>query len=142
MDSTGNSGNDATWAFIDESNDPPNKPIIKGPRRGTNDTAYEYTFSTSDPDVNNVYYYIEWGDGYVEEWIGSYDSGEEISVNHTWRWRGTYLIRVKAIDVYGAESDWAVLVVVMPKTYENPLWALFEEIFEWIEQIVGRNIFQ
>jgi len=36
-------------------------------------------------------------------------------MDHTWESDGEYVIKVKAIDQYGAESDWASLVVSMPK---------------------------
>ena len=106
-------------AYIDESNDPPNQPTLKGPRRGRNGTAYDYTFSASDPDGDNVYYYLVWGDtyweGWWEGWIGPYASGEEVTLENTWDEDGKYTVRVKAKDEYGAKSDWATLKVSIPK---------------------------
>jgi hypothetical protein len=39
-----------------------------------------------------------------------------IKATHNWTERGDYEVRVKAMDQYGAESDWSnPLVVSMPK---------------------------
>ena len=96
-------------------NQPPNNPTINGPTNGKVETTYEYTFSATDVDEDKVYYYIEWGDDAVEEWIGPYDPGEEVTISHTWAEQGTYTIRAKAKDAYNNESDWGTLSVSMPK---------------------------
>ena len=134
IDNEDNTGTDTTWAYIDESNDPPNQPTLKGPRRGRNGTAYDYTFSASDPDGNNVYYYLVWGDtyweGWWEGWIGPYASGEEVTLENTWDEDGKYTVRVKAKDVYGAKSDWATLEVSMPVNQQVDIHPLFQRILE------------
>jgi hypothetical protein len=94
---------------------PPNTPTIKGPTSGKVGTEYDYTFVSTDPDGDNLYYYIEWGDDTVEEWIGPYASGEEITLTHTWYEKGTYTLRVKAKDTYGVESDWATQLISISK---------------------------
>ena len=48
------------------ANEPPYAPIINGPTYGKTGTEYNYTFSTIDPDGDDVYYYIHWGDGNYE----------------------------------------------------------------------------
>jgi len=104
------------WDFTTITNDPPNPPTITGPTSGEMGIEYEYTFVTTDPDENKVYYYIEWGDGDVEEWIGLYNSGEEVKIGHTWSEQGEYTIRAKAKDLYDFESDWSSLNI----TINNP----------------------
>jgi hypothetical protein len=140
-------GNNLTyisWVDYDpESFDwPPIAPTINGPSRGKTGEDYEYTFATMDPDGDDeVYYYIDWGDGTQSDWLGPYGSGEEVTASHSWSARGSYEIRVKSKDVNGAESDWSdPLPVRMPKTYENPLWTLIEKLFDWLEQMFGREI--
>jgi len=108
-------GLDTTWAFIDETNEAPNKPVITGPTKGTNRTWYNYTFLTSDSEINDVYYYIDWGDGFVDEWIGPCESGEELTLKHYWYFRGKYTIKVKAKDIYNYESEWGLLKVNIPR---------------------------
>lgn len=41
---------------------PPNKPTIYGNATGKTGETYAYAVSTTDPDNDNVYYYISWGD--------------------------------------------------------------------------------
>jgi len=107
---------DMTFMTYGRSNQAPNTPDITGQTNGNAGTEYEYTFVTTDPDDDELYYYIEWGDGETEEWIGPYASGEEVKVKHTWDTKGTYIIKAKAKDVYDAESDWGTLEVTMPKS--------------------------
>ena len=102
-------------AITNLENNPPEKPSINGPSTGQKDTEYEYTFSTLDPDGDDLYYYIEWGDDKIEEWIGPYDTGENLMVSHIWDEEDIYIIRVKVKDEFGAESDWATLEISVPK---------------------------
>ncbi len=105
-----------TWTFkYNIGNEPPNPPTIDGPASGKAGTEYDYDFYTIDPEGENVYYYIEWGDGSIEDWIGPYNSGAEITKSHTWVEKNTYIIRCKAKDIHNQESDWATLEVTMPK---------------------------
>ncbi len=41
-------------------------------------TNYYFTKGTDG------YYYIGWGDGELEKWLGPHDSGKEITINHIW----------------------------------------------------------
>jgi hypothetical protein len=99
---------------IDE-NTPPNKPIITGPNKGSPEKEYEFIIKTSDSENDDVYYYVDWGDGNSSGWIGPYYIEEEITVEHTWSTKGTYNVRVKAKD--SSESDWGTFVIKMPKNY-------------------------
>jgi outer membrane protein assembly factor BamB len=105
---------DTTFAIIRESNDPPIIPIIDGETQGFYGESYDYTFITTDIDGDDVYYYIDWGDGDVEEWIGPYNSDEIVTKSHTWDQEDTYTIRAKAKDVFDSESEWGTLEVTMP----------------------------
>jgi len=108
---------DTAWAWVQESNDPPEKPTIEGELNGKINTEYGYTFLSSDPEGLHIWYYIEWGDDHDTGWIGPYPSGEKIDLSHKWNYRDTYIIRCKAKDPYGAESDWGELRVTMPHTF-------------------------
>jgi len=102
---------------------PPNKPTIIGPTDGNAGQSYIYTFVSSDPESHDVRYYIDWGDDTYEDWIGPYDSGEEVVVSHIWGEEDTYTIQAKSKDEFDAESDWAYLEVTMPvnQQYNFPL---------------------
>ena len=121
-----NASSDSTTALIDN---PPNIPEITGPPQGKIHQSYEYTVVTTDPEGDDVYYYIHWGDDSTG-WLGPYKSGEEIKQSHTWNRRGTYTIQCKAKDVHGFESDWGTLQVTMPLSYEPPHFRFFEWLFE------------
>ncbi|MBU1941896.1 MAG: FG-GAP repeat protein, partial [Candidatus Thermoplasmatota archaeon] len=64
-------GVDAGSAYIFEwTNQPPNTPTITGTTNGKAGVEYDYTFTTTDPDDDEVYYWITWGDGCpAVEWI-------------------------------------------------------------------------
>ena len=144
-DAYGKYAEGATWEFITiEPNDSPDIPSIGGILSGKTETEYEYTFVTTDPNRDDVYYYIEWGDGSNSgEWIGPFISGEETSQMHTWETKGEYTIRVKAKDIFGAESDWGTLEVSMPRTkpfFTSSFSLFFERLFErcpLLEQLIS-----
>jgi len=112
--------------FLDlEGNNPPEAPIIDGPSRGVPETEYEFTISTEDIDNDDVYYFIDWGDGTTSGWIGPHESGEEISVEYEWSEEGTYDVRVKAAD--SDESDWGTISIRIPKNkmpFDSSPWAV------------------
>jgi hypothetical protein len=112
------------------NNQPPAAPSIEGKTKGKVGVSYSYSFSTLDPEGDAVYFYIDWGDGAIEEWIGPYLSGEVIARNHTWTEKDSYEIKAKAKDIRGAESDWATLPVTMPYSYNMPLIHFWERFFE------------
>jgi hypothetical protein len=61
---------------------------------------------------------FDWDDGTPTQWIGAFESGQNITVSHTWTSKGSFNIKVKAKDEYGAESVWSdPLQVRMPKIY-------------------------
>jgi len=133
-DNASNTDNQTTWAYIDTENHPPKTPTLRGRKIGTNGTAYRYTFSATDPDGDDVYYYLNWGDTYWDGgavgWIGPYKSGQKITLEKTWAEKGNYTVRVKASDQYNAKSDWGTLKVTMPVSYNIPLLRFWEQLFE------------
>jgi hypothetical protein len=104
--------------FQPEQNHPPEIPKRpSGPSTGRVKNEYSYSVSTTDPDDNRILYLFDWDDGTDSGWLGPYESGEECHSSHSWISQGAYNIRVKAKDVYNAESEWSdPLSVSMPKT--------------------------
>jgi hypothetical protein len=90
-------------------NIPPYAPTITGPLSGDPGVEYEYKFKAIDYDADNVYYYVDWGDGTNTGWFGFYNSGEEVAKTHMWNSVGDYEIKAKAKDIYGNEGDWSSL---------------------------------
>ncbi len=103
------------YCFADINPDAPYAPMISGPGTGSPREKYNYTITTTDPNGDDVYYYVSWGDGITEEWIGPFPSGEEVIVNHTWSEKGKYEIRIRAKDNDGLRSALGSLKVSMPK---------------------------
>jgi len=123
----------------------PETLTIDGPTTGEVDIPYPYRFNTTDPDGDDVYYYIDWGDGCYEGWIGPFASGESKMVIHSWSQKGTYTVKAKAKDIYGAESDWETLDVTIPRSKEikirNPLLNLlqnYQNIFTVLQLLLER----
>jgi len=115
----------------------PEKPIINGSTNGKVRQLYEYTFTTTDPNDDDIFYYIEWGDGSSENWIGPNGSGKEIKVSHAWSKTGTYIIRAQAKDTNDLKSDWGTFEVTMPrnKVAINSLVLRFLERFSMLERL-------
>jgi parallel beta-helix repeat protein len=94
----------------------PEAPIISGPVHGKVGEKYDWAFVSTDPEGHNVYYWIDWGDDTSSnEWIGPYNSGEEIIVSHTYSREGTFIITAKAKDEHELKSCWGQFSVLMPK---------------------------
>jgi len=109
----------------------PNKPNTPtGEASGKIDVEYTYTSSAIDPDNDLIYYIFNWGDGTDSGWLGPIDSGITYEVNHIWEKKGNYEIKVKAKDIYGAESSWSdPLPITMPYSYK-PIPQILELLFQ------------
>jgi hypothetical protein len=97
-------------------NQAPNDPTIDGPSKGKTNVDLTFTIMASDPDGNDVYYCIDWGDGTPVETIGPYPSGFDTTATHKWSEKGDYLIKVKAKDIYNAESNWVNFDISIPRS--------------------------
>jgi hypothetical protein len=121
----------SAYVFMRESeNEPPNPPTITGPTKGKIKVAINYNFTTTDPEGDEVYYFIDWGDNTNSSWIGPYPSGDLITKSHTWSKKGTYIIKAKAKDIYGNESGWGTLSITMPTSYNIPFQSFWMKLFE------------
>jgi hypothetical protein len=105
---------DSIFITITE-NDPPTIPTIQGPSNGKVGTPITYTFTSTDPDGDQVAYYIDWADGTPASWSNYYDSGQTYTASHTWNTEGAYTIKAKAKDSYNTESDWGTYTVTVPR---------------------------
>ncbi|UCF12803.1 MAG: PQQ-binding-like beta-propeller repeat protein [Thermoplasmatales archaeon] len=128
-DNSSNTSDDSTWAWIQASNDPPDKPSINGTINGAVGVEYDYTFLTTDPDGNDIWYGVSWG-GPAIRIYGPYLSGEELILSHSWSEKGSYTIECHAFDVYGELSETATLEVTMPMNQQTQnVWYL-----RWLER--------
>jgi len=112
-------------------NTPPGVPEIDGPTSGVAGTSYNFTFNSVDPDGDDVYFYIIWGDGYIEDWVGPYSSGEDFEIAHTYSQRKTYTIEAKARDIFGDESFISTHEITIPRfRYSTEFQQIILHIFE------------
>jgi hypothetical protein len=124
-DNGGESDFSSPLAIIISDNTAPEKPATpNGPTTIFAGRSYSYSSSTTDPDGDRVYYMWDWDDGTELEWIGPYDSGDNVSISHVWDVKGEFQVKVKAKDdpngdgdlSDGEESVWSdPLAVSMPK---------------------------
>ncbi len=103
---------------------PPDRPTINGPKVGRTGKSLTFSFSASDPDNHDIYYFIVWGDGTQNDWYGPYKSGDEISINHTFTKGGRIFMNVKAKDYYGKEGEIEnfILFIVKNRAISNPVF--------------------
>jgi outer membrane protein assembly factor BamB len=106
-DDTGDVVTDETSVFIDTPNTPPEIPVIDGPTAGKPGKSYEYTFTASDSNGDKILYFIDWGDSTTSGWIGPFPSEVALKREHTWSEKGSYIVKAKAKDNHGAESNWS-----------------------------------
>ncbi len=109
-------------------NTPPDIPTISGPTTGKVGIPYDFTVVTTDPDGQDVYYQIFWGNTGSGA-VGPFPSGEEQVIEHTWTKNGKFTIKVKAMDTTG---DWSecmeyVIKITRARSVEN---LLIERIFQ------------
>lgn len=100
-------------------NQPPESPKITGPIVGRAGVLYNFTFSITDPEADQFLFFIEWGDGTASGWLGPYEAGEKVTISHAWYSVGAYLMKVKAKDLHGEESNtafWTIQIVELKKS--------------------------
>ncbi len=117
---------------------PPDAPIIDGPTSGKQGTYYNFTFNSVDPDGEDVYYYIKWGDNSEEDWNGPHPSGVDFEIAHSFPFKKTFTIEAKAKDISDAESNWTYFDVEIPRTRAtfNLLFPWFLERFPILEKLL------
>ena len=109
-------------------NHPPSTPSKpSGPTSGYINESYSYSTSSIDEDGDWLRYIFDWGDGTTTETSDLTPSGETITLSHSWSQPGTYQIKVKAIDLQDAESNWSepLTVIISSPTAQKPPVAIF-----------------
>ena len=91
-------------------------------------------FNSTDPEGYDLYYLVNWGDGYYQDYTGPYASGKEVTFNHSWSKVGDYNIIVKVRDQYGArglQNDFK-LRILKERTVTRPA------LIRFLENIMNR----
>jgi hypothetical protein len=108
------------WSFTTGINNPPTAPTITGPSHGKVKVEHTFTFNATDPDGDDVYYYIDWGDQANTGWIGPYASGEEITQSHTWSEKRTFNISARAKDSpWENKGNWSYHEFISPVNMQS-----------------------
>ena len=82
-------------------NNPPGVPTLVW------DPVLGLYMTSIDPEGDDVFYQVDWGDGSSSEWLGPYQSGMSAHTMHTWASPGSYLVKAHAKDIYNTTSDWS-----------------------------------
>ncbi len=102
-------------------------PLTPSPPSGTslgtiNDTL-PFKASTTDPEGDNITYQFDWETEIDSNWSNFLNSGDSITVTHSWNDTGHYNIRVRAMDIKDKVSRWSdphLLVIVISTTPNIP----------------------
>jgi outer membrane protein assembly factor BamB len=106
--------------IIDINNNPPQKPTLKGPANGIPRLNYKFTATSTDPDGDNISYFFDWEHEHDNSgWTEFVPSGTSISRRYTFYLDGSYTVKVKAQDEYGADSPWETLDVIIPRKKQS-----------------------
>jgi len=130
---------DSITKTVRVENLPPETPLIEGPTKCRPDIDYNYTFVSTDPDGDDIWYHLCWGDKEIIYIYGPFPSGEELKLSYNWTDKGTYTITCWARDVYDEQSDIAILEVEVPRTRTtlNPFYYWLFERFPLLERLLG-----
>ena len=125
-------------------NSAPSAPEVTGPIHGRPGVTYEWTFVSTDPEGEDITYYVDWGDQCGgAEWHGPYPSGEEVTISHRYTFCNTFIINTMAMDELGAESNWTYFEVTMPRnristnTFIVKLLERFPNTFPVLRYLLG-----
>ncbi len=72
---------------------------------------------------------FDWDDGTNSGWLGPYISDDTVIAFKTWTEKGTYSVKIKAMDIYLYEGAWSdVLSVNIPRSraISGPLLSFLE----------------
>ena len=107
----------------------PIKPSITGPSRGYQGVEYTFTFSSTDPENEDIELFIDWGDGTNTGWIGPFESGHVEALTHVWNSKKVFSIKAKARDVNLDECEWSIHNINIPRV-RNILNDIFLKLLE------------
>lgn len=130
-DDQGESAEGQIWCFTTASipNEPPTPPIIRGTTFGRKGGWFRNTFYSTDPDGNDIYYYVEYSrENMPRRWYGPVSSGYTLWIDGGCPETGFYSIKAKAKDIYGAESNWTTLpATIMPVNQQQSSQSIHQQ---------------
>lgn len=110
---------------------PPGIPTIDGPKEVNKGTPATYTFNAIDPDNDQIYYNISWGDGTGTGWFGPFESGKNTNISHTWDETGSnIIIEATAKDTFNNVGEPGYLEITVPKNKAFDFIPFFQRFLE------------
>jgi hypothetical protein len=133
-DDNGADFTEKTSVWIQDGNQPPSPPTIEGPTEVAVGERIWYNLSFSDPDGSILYLYVVAFGTESNIWWGPYYTyWQKEFVHWYWEEEGEFIVKAKVKDPYGAESDWTILEVTVPKQKNRDMFnPWFEQLFERI----------
>jgi hypothetical protein len=114
----------SSFTITIEQNHRPTKPILTGPPEGIVGYGIDFSTVSTDKDGEKIRYCFDFDDNVVK-WTDYYNFDEPVTINHAWDYsylkiedEKTYILRVKAEDERGGESEWSDQVSIIIKN--NP----------------------
>jgi hypothetical protein len=125
-DNDGATDNYTTNAHIRLPNQPPLAPTLAGDATGSTDMNYILRLVTTDPNEDNVRYYVSWGNG-PQNSTSLLNSGQNTQMSHHWTTWGFYTIQAYAEDDYAnARSNISTLAVAVDVLYVGTIGYLID----------------
>lgn len=108
-------------------------------KRYTKTTYDFYGIVTDDENCNDVYYFIDWGDGNNSGWIGPLNDKNIFQSTHAWFFTGNYTVKIKAKDIQGKESNWSDTVIIHITDEKTPGFEILPLLFTLIMVILWKK---
>ncbi len=90
-----------------KKNAAPEVPQVSGPGVAKPGETLTFGFTSVDPNLDDVWYMVAWGDTSTPVWSSGRPSGEQYVVTHSYPDSGVYFVKARAKDSQDAESPWS-----------------------------------
>jgi parallel beta-helix repeat protein len=142
-----NVGSDTSDApFSIANNWEPESLQILGPSIGANGITYNFTVVALDPEGEQIYYQLDWGDGNFTDWLGPVNSGVSITTPYAWASDGIYNITARVRDIEGSESNWSAphMIIIQPllEFSEYQLGYVYINLFTYNKSYIYSNFLE
>ncbi|MBD3256878.1 PKD domain-containing protein [candidate division GN15 bacterium] len=95
------------------ANRPPETPDApSGTENGVPGESYDFTALATDPDLQELEYQFDWGDGRASAWQGPFPAGDSCELSVSWPTEGIYHVTVRARDPWGDSTSWSTALTV------------------------------
>jgi len=132
------------WNFTtsEKISDPPKKPQIIAPSTVKKGVEYEYSFVSTDPNTDDIYYHVIFVCHHEVFDLGPRPSGQKATLKYTWNFNFDLDIIVKAIDINTAQSSYSRIEIPVSRSIsrQNLLLEMFNSLFKQFENKINKLI--